>query len=154
MAQPLSAFSLPTALQGRDPVSLSALGKAFSLKPGLATNAADQVLMGPSGLSHLTKSLGARSLNPLNGPATHSDEEVRQVAKNFESIFLQMLMKEMRSSVQRSDLLGNSRGMEFFESMFDEQMTKQLSSAGGIGLGQMVYNKLQTATVPHQKTFE
>jgi len=127
--------------------------EAFSLQPGLAAQAADQVTMGPMGFSHLTKSISPAGLNPLSGAPQHSESELKQVSKNFESIFLQMLFKEMRNSVQKSDLFASSKGMEIFESMYDEQLTQKLASAGGMGLGNMVYEKLKSATVPHQKTF-
>lgn len=128
---------------------LGALEKAFALKSALASQAADQVVLGPSGMSHLTK-----GLNPLSGLPSHSDAEIKEVSKNFESIFMQMIFKEMRNSVQKSDLFGNSQGMEFFQSMYDSQLTQQLASAGGIGIGNMVYEKLKQATLPHHKTFE
>jgi flagellar protein FlgJ len=132
---------------------ISAMQKSFSLQPGPTSKIADQVVLGQSGLSHLTKGLSSASLNPLHGLPAHSDAEIQQVSKNFESIFLQMVFKEMRDSVQKSNLFGNTQGMEFFESMYDEKLTQQLASAGGFGLGQMVYQKLKAVTVPHQKTF-
>jgi peptidoglycan hydrolase FlgJ len=132
---------------------LNVMGKAYSLEPALASQAVDQVVLGQSGISHLTKSLSPGELNPLSGMASHSDSELRQVSKNFESIFLQMVFKEMRNSVEKSDLFGNTQGMEFFESMRDQALTEQLANAGGIGLGQMVYQRLKQVTVPHQKTF-
>jgi flagellar protein FlgJ len=119
----------------------------------MAASAVNQVMAGRAGLSPMALVRGTAGLNPLHGPAIHSDAEIKQVAKNFESIFLEMMMKEMRNSVQKSGLMGNSRGMEFFEGMYDEQLSRQLSTGGGIGLGQMVYEKLKAATVPHQKTF-
>lgn len=135
------------------PLPLNVLGAAFSLKPSLASEAASQVMLGPSGLNHLTNSLSPAALNPLSGLPNHSDAELKSVAQNFESIFMQMLMKEMRNSVQKSNLFGNSRGMEFFESMYDEQLTQKLASSGGLGLGHMVYERLKQVTQPHQKTF-
>lgn len=144
------SFSL---LGSAKPLSPMILQRAFSLQPALVSKSADQVMMGVSGLNHLTKSLSAKTLNPLSGLPSHSDAELKQVSKNFESIFLQMLFKEMRNSVQKSDLFGNSQGMEFFESMHDEQLTQQLASAGGLGIGNMVYQKLKGAIVPHQKTY-
>lgn len=139
--------------QVSDLASFGKFGKAFALNPGMASNAVNQVMMGQSGLNYLTLAQGPQGLNPLKGPVSHSDAEIKQVAKNFESIFLEMMMKEMRNSVQKSGLMGNSRGMEFFEGMYDEQLSRQLSAGGGIGLGQMVYEKLKMATVPHQKIF-
>jgi flagellar protein FlgJ len=146
----LATFDLSQASKG---LPLSALKAAISLQPALASQAADQVILGPSGLSHLGKNLSPQALNPLSGLPSHSDTEIKQVAKNFESIFMQMMFKEMRNSVQKSNLFGNSQGMEFFESMYDEQLTQKLASAGGLGIGQMVYKKLKSATLPHQKTF-
>lgn len=139
---PMSLFSDPKAI----PISL--LGKAFALKPSLTAQAAGQVVLGPSGLNHLTK-----SLSPLNGISSHSDAELKTVSQNFESLFMDMLMKEMRNSVQKSNLLGNSQGMEFFESMYDQQLTQRLASSGGLGIGRMIYDRLKQVTQPHQKTF-
>jgi Rod binding domain-containing protein len=132
---------------------LNNLETAFALQPSLASKAASQVVMGTAGLSHLNKSLFPSALNSLSGTPGHSDAELKTVAQNFESLFLQMMMKEMRNSVQKSNLLGNSKGMEFFESMYDEQLTQKLASAGGIGLGRMIYDRLKQVTQPHQKTF-
>jgi flagellar protein FlgJ len=151
-AQAVSFFPLGLSDSSKG-FPMSAMQKAFSLQPGLATKAADQVVLGQSGLSHLSKSGSPESLNPLRGLPAHSDAEIQQVSKNFESIFLQMVFKEMRNSVQKSNLFGNAQGMEFFESMYDEKLTQQLASSGGLGLGQMVYQKLKAVTAPHQKNF-
>ncbi len=150
--QPVSTAPM-NVLGSSKALSLDVLGTAFSLKPSLASAAASQVMLGPSGLNHLTKSLSPETLNPLSGLPSHSEAELKSVAQNFESLFMQMLMKEMRNSVQKSGLLGNSRGMEFFESMYDEQLTQKLASSGGLGLGQMIYDRLKQVTQPHQKTF-
>lgn len=152
MVQPVSTSPMEL-LNTVKPVPINLLGATFSLKPSLALTAASQVMMGPSGLNHLTKSLSAVALNPLSGLPSHSEAELKLVAQNFESLFMQMLMKEMRNSVQKSGLMGNSKGMEFFESMYDEQLTQKLASSGGLGLGQMIYNRLKQVTQPHQKTF-
>lgn len=135
------------------PLPINALGTVFALQPSLASKAASQVVLGPAGLSHLSKSLSPAALNPLSGSPTHSDAELKTVSQNFESVFMQMLMKEMRNSVQKSNLMDNSKGMEFFESMYDEQLTQKLASAGGMGLGRMIYERLKAVTQPHQKTF-
>lgn len=131
---------------------LNDLQHAFALHPSMEA-VGDQVVLGTSGLSHLAKSNSPQSLNPLSGLPTHSDAELKQVSQNFESIFMQMIFKEMRNSVQKSDLFGHSQGMEFFESMYDDQLMQKMASAGGMGLGQMIYEKLKTVTTPHQKTF-
>ncbi len=138
---------------GPQSLPLSRLGNVFSMDPSFAAQEAGPVLMGTSGLTHLTKSLSPASLNPLSGLPNHSDAELKVVSQNFEAIFMRMLMKEMRNSVPRSKLLGNSQEMQFFESMYDDQLSQKLASAGGIGIGRMVYQRLKQVTQSHQKTF-
>jgi flagellar protein FlgJ len=151
MPVPTQTFSiLPLGMgESSKGFPVASLQKAFSLEPGLVSKAADKVTFGVSGLSHVTK-----GVDSLSGPSTHSDAEIKAVSKNFESIFMQMLFKEMRDSVQKSDLFGNSQGMEFFQGMYDDQMSQQLASAGGLGIGRLVYDRLKATTESHQKTFQ
>lgn len=147
---PVSA-SLPAPLTpGIDGLSLSA--KAFALNPELAAQAMTQTTSGNT--NNAVMSLNAsKALNPLNGPKDHTDAQLKQVSQNFESIFIQMMLKEMRNSVEKSNLFGNSQATQFFESMRDEEIAKQLSASGGIGIGAMVYTQLKQATGPHIKNF-
>jgi len=143
-AQPLALAPLPGALEARG-FSVPALQKALSLQPSLASSAASRVM----GDRSLSISGAAPS---LSSEGIHTDDQLRKASKDFEAIFLRMIFKQMRSSVERSSLLGNSRAMEFFETLRDEQLADSLAKAGGLGIGDMVYQKLQEATVPHLKT--
>lgn len=136
--------------------SYSVSGNSSALESQLAA----QALMGNTLLSHAPALSGQSQLNPLRpvfnlsaGP-NHSDAQLRQVSKDFEAIFLQMMLKEMRNSVQRSGLMGNSQATQFFESMQDEQLSHKLADAGGIGIGDILYKQLQKASLPHQKLFQ
>lgn len=143
----LPSMSAPTA-------SLPSIQSALEIQPGIASRALGQAIGAASAASSPMMSLNAaRVLNSLNGAKTHSEAELKQVAQNFESIFIQMMFKEMRNSVEKSNLFGNSQATEFFESMKDEEMSKQLAASGGIGLGNMVYQRLKQATESHLKTF-
>jgi Rod binding domain-containing protein len=121
---------------------------------------AAQALIGNNLLSHAPVLSGQSHLNSLHpvfdltATHTHSDAQIRKISKDFEAIFLQMMLKEMHNSVQKSGLMGNSQATEFFESMQDEQISRQLASAGGIGIGDMVYHQLEKATGPHQNLFK
>jgi Rod binding domain-containing protein len=150
--QPVSSFMPLSNSKEFEGLSMPALQKAFALEPGLASQAAGQAMTGLSN-TDLQPLSSVRDLNSLSGPKTHSDAELREVSKNFETIFMQMMLKEMRNSVAKSSLLGNSQATEIFESMHDEQLSKQLASSGGIGIGDLIYRKLQQVTVAHQKTF-
>lgn len=100
----------------------------------------------------LTASTAA--LNPLSGNNNHSDAQLKKVSKNFEAIFMRMLFKEMRNTVQKTGIMGNSQALDFFETMRDEQLSETLADSGGLGIGKMIYQKLKEASLPHQKSFK
>ena len=65
------------------------------------------------------------------------------VAAQFESIFLQQMLKSMRDATTTSDLFGSSQ-MNTYQSMADQQLAVQLSEQGGIGLARMMVEQMQT----------
>lgn len=69
-------------------------------------------------------------------------EELKEVCQEFESIMLNMMFKEMRATVMKSDLIPEDAGTEIFQSMLDEQYVEKASESGGIGLGDMLYKQL------------
>ena len=68
---------------------------------------------------------------------------VEEVAAQFESIFLQQMLKAMRDATVKGDLLGSSQ-MDTYESMADQQLAVQLAEQGGIGLARMMVEQMQT----------
>lgn len=62
-------------------------------------------------------------------------------AKQFEAVFLQMMLKSMREAVPESGLL-NSRQSQFYTEMLDKQWSQQLSGHG-IGLAEQLINQLE-----------
>lgn len=119
---------------------------------------ANQALLSNTYMSHQPAFSKQAPLNPLhpvfqlNSGSAHSDAQLKKVSKDFEAIFMRMLLKEMRDSVQKSGLMGDSMATGFFESMQDGQLADHLASAGGIGLGAMVYRQMQKDYSSHQKT--
>lgn len=72
--------------------------------------------------------------------AQSSDNELRQVAKQFEGVFTKMMLKSMRDA-SFSDTLFNSNKTEFYREMFDKQITQD--NAGGMGLADVLYRQLK-----------
>ncbi|WP_412030897.1 flagellar assembly peptidoglycan hydrolase FlgJ [Halomonas sp. ML-15] len=64
-----------------------------------------------------------------------------EAAKQFEALFVQMMMKSMREATPRSDLL-HSQQTEFYESLLDQQWAQHLSGRG-IGLAEQLVNQLE-----------
>lgn len=69
------------------------------------------------------------------------DESIKQVARQFEAIFVQMMMKSMRDTVQEGGLL-NDDSMRFYQDMMDQQLSMDLSGQGGIGLASTIERQL------------
>lgn len=71
-------------------------------------------------------------------------EALEMAAKQFESIFLQMLMKTMRDS---NDLIAeggmfSSNQQQFYQRMFDDQLTLSLSKNGQLGIADLIVQQL------------
>ncbi len=69
-------------------------------------------------------------------------ENLKKVSQEFESFLIYYMMKEMRKTVPQTSLLNGGRAEEIFQGMLDEQLSLQMSKAGGIGLAPMLYQQL------------
>ena len=87
--------------------------------------------------------LDFEGLGQLKGQA-RSDAQgaLRQTAQQFEALFLQMTMKSMRDSVVKSDLI-DTKNSDQFESLFDKEVSVQLSKRNRMGLADMIVRSLQ-----------
>jgi flagellar protein FlgJ len=75
---------------------------------------------------------------------------LKEAAKQFEGIFIQMLMKSMRdaNAAFKSDNPMNSETTAFFEQMRDQQMSVDLSTKGMLGLAEMMVQQLDPEDSP------
>jgi len=69
------------------------------------------------------------------------DASIEQVAKQFESVFIQMMLKSMRATVPKDGLF-SSHQMETYTNMADQQIALSLSQRGGLGLAEMIKRQL------------
>ena len=71
------------------------------------------------------------------------EKKLREACEGFESIFIQNMWKEMRKTVNQSTLL-HGKEEQFWQDMYDQELAKKMTSAGGIGLAQMMYEQLSS----------
>jgi flagellar protein FlgJ len=94
----------------------------------------------------------ARNVNDLGGldslrQAAHKGDEgaLREAAQQFESIFIQMMLKSMRKA---EDVFAdeenpfNSKQVKFYREMYDQQLAVDLSSSGSLGLADIIVKQL------------
>jgi flagellar protein FlgJ len=67
----------------------------------------------------------------------------RETAQQFEALFLQMTMKSMRESIIKSDLT-EDKTIATYESMFDKEVSVQLSKRNSLGLADMLVRNLES----------
>lgn len=87
----------------------------------------DALALNPQGLD------GLRSQAKMHG----GRESVRAAAEQFESYFLQMMLRSMRQTLSQDGLF-DSQETKAFTDMFDQQMAQTISKNKGIGLADML----------------
>lgn len=70
-----------------------------------------------------------------------TEEQLRSLSRQFESIFIHQMLKSMRKTVPKSQFF-DSFSMDMYQSMMDEEIAKELSQQKGIGLADMLYREL------------
>lgn len=80
--------------------------------------------------------LGGKNISPAQ-----KEKKLRESCEGFESIFIQKMWEEMRKTLPKSTLL-HGREEQFWQGMYDQELAKKMTSAGGIGLADMMYAQL------------
>ncbi len=70
------------------------------------------------------------------------DGELKKACQDFEAMFINMILKEMRKSVPKQGMLHGGMQEEMYVSMFDQKMAEKIASGRGIGLWQNLYEEL------------
>ncbi|WP_288742994.1 flagellar assembly peptidoglycan hydrolase FlgJ [uncultured Rheinheimera sp.] len=73
------------------------------------------------------------------------DAALKQAAKQFESIFMSMLLSSMRKAneVFEDDGVLNSNATKFYQDMYDKQLSTELSEKGSLGLADLLVQQLR-----------
>jgi flagellar protein FlgJ len=75
-------------------------------------------------------------------------DKLKKACADFESLFLNYLLKSMRSSVSEGGIIDQSEESKIFKSMFDENLAKEIAASGGLGLGDILFEKLMANRFP------
>ena len=75
--------------------------------------------------------------------AKNPNAALEEVAAQFESIFLQQMLKSMRDATMKSELFDSSQ-MDTYQGMADQQLALKLAENGGIGLARMMVEQMQS----------
>ncbi len=77
----------------------------------------------------------------LSGDLSNAtDEELMDVCKDFESYFVEMVMKEMEKTVHSSD---KNEYTEYFGDTLYQEYAKNITDSGSIGLAKTLYESMK-----------
>jgi flagellar protein FlgJ len=90
-------------------------------------------------------------LAKLKGQARkESPEALKEVAKQFESIFLNNVLKSMREAKLADGAMDNDQS-KFYNDMYDQQLAVHLSGSPGVGLADLIVKQLSPDKSKHEK---
>ncbi|MEO0316428.1 MAG: Peptidoglycan hydrolase FlgJ [Pseudomonadota bacterium] len=77
-------------------------------------------------------------LGALRGKAQQkSDKATRETATQFEAMFIQEMLKSMRATVEKDDLMGSDTESQF-QDMYDRELSMQMARRNTLGVADML----------------
>lgn len=73
---------------------------------------------------------------------TDAKQGLEEASRQFEALFLHMMLKSMRDAIPESGLMQSQQG-DFYESLLDQQWSQHLSGKG-LGLADQLTRQLNT----------
>ncbi|MEO8630736.1 MAG: rod-binding protein [Betaproteobacteria bacterium] len=101
-----------------------------------------------TGLVADPKSLGGLRERAIKDP----EGTLKEAARQFETIFMNIIMKSMRTEASGKSLFDNE-GTRVFTGLLDEEFSKKWANSGGMGLADLMVKQLsQKHTTQHKQT--
>jgi Rod binding domain-containing protein len=89
--------------------------------------------------------LDFNALAQLRGEAARDPSKaIRKTAEQFEAYFIQQMMKTMRESIEKSDLVEGGN-MEMYQDLMDKEVSLSMAKRGGMGLADMLERQMNQA---------
>ncbi len=94
--------------------------------------------------------IGLKPDRPLRdgNPKCAGDEALKKACRDFESVFTYQLLKSMRSTIDKCDLFHGGQGEEIYESLLDQELSKNIADGGSNSLSELLYRQLKGGETP------
>lgn len=73
---------------------------------------------------------------------TDTPAALQEVGRQFEAIFIQMMLQSMRQATPGDPLFGNREG-DLYRDLFDKQISQSMAAKGSLGLAEIIAAQLQ-----------
>ena len=74
---------------------------------------------------------------------TIAQSRLKKACAEFESIFINYMLKNMRNAGIEDGLFGDSNESKIMNAMFDENLAGQISLGGGMGIGDILFERMK-----------
>ena len=112
-------------------------------------------LLTPRAAMSATDGMVYNDLRALTDLKTQSREDpkaaLHEVAKQFESLFVNMMMKAMRDTLPKDGLFGGS-DVQTYQEMYDQQLALDFGKNGSLGLAKVIERQLSSVIAPVETT--
>lgn len=90
-----------------------------------------------------TAGIGGTSALALAGDKTmKSKDKVANLAREFESIFMNQMLKAMRQTIPKNELVNGGHAEEIYSSLLDEEFSRRMAYTQQGGISQALANQL------------
>jgi len=98
-------------------------------------------ILRPAGAAFSVKALPGSTAARM---APKSADKLEQACKDFESLFINQMMQQMRKTVPQDGLFNGGRAEKIYTEMLDSEMAKSIANQRGMGLASILYRQLST----------
>ena len=88
-------------------------------------------------------SIKSGNSSPVKNPAEERDKKLKEACKQFESIFTYEMLKSMRNSIQKCDLFSGGQAEEVYQSMLDQELSKNMAGNGSNSIADLLYQQFK-----------
>ena len=77
-------------------------------------------------------------------PLDEKQKHLKELCSEMESIFISVLMRQMRQTIWKSDFLPEASGDDIFRSMWETEVAGRVEKgSGGFGIADSIYRELE-----------
>jgi flagellar protein FlgJ len=80
--------------------------------------------------------------NAAAGVSEKQKQDAKKISRDFEALFVGMMMKSMRETVGKDKLTGGGHGEEVYRSMLDQEYAAASVKNGGMGLAKQIEKEI------------
>jgi len=80
---------------------------------------------------------------PMEPRQTNGSQRLKKACSDFESIFINQMLKASDAGISGEGGFLKGNDGKIIKSMFNEKLAGTMSSGGGIGLGEILFEKLK-----------